>query len=92
MTESQTTREPWNADRGGLPQIFRIGDFVHVRQDGSAPHEWCYDWARIRLRIVGTIIDENVPGHVAYFIHAEGDSKREHDPMSEDWLEAATSV
>lgn len=89
---NENTREPWNTDRGGLPQIFRIGDFVQVRQDGAAPSEWCCDWARIRLRIVGTIIDESVSGRVAYFIHAEGDSRREHDPMSEDWLEAATDV
>ena len=80
MTErSETTK--------GLPQIFRIGDIVRVRQDGNAPSSWCSDWTDVPLRIVGTLIDNDRPGRVCYFIHADGDARREHDPMAEDWLE-----
>ena len=83
------TALPWNSDRGGLPQLFRIDDIVQVRQDGSAPHDWSGKWARVPLRIVGTLKDEHRPGRVCYFVLAEGEKTREHDPMAEDWLEAA---
>lgn len=89
MTVQKTTPErgPWNVGMG-LPQVFRLGDIVRVRQDGGAPPEWCYDWAIVRLKIVGTLIDERQPGRVRYFVHAEDSKWREHDPMAEDWLEA----
>ena len=86
MQPDKTARKPWNQG-GGLPQIFRIDDLVRVRQDGAAPSDWCGDWARAPLRIVGTLKDEFRPGRVCYFVQAEGEKQREFDPMAEDWLE-----
>lgn len=85
-TDKTTDRRPWNVGQG-LPQVFRIGDVVKVRQDGSAPYDWCGDWSSVRLRIVGTLRDEHRSGRVCYFVHAEDSDVREHDPMAEDWLE-----
>lgn len=87
MSDSRT---PWNVGNG-LPQKFRLGDMVRVRQDGSVPGRWACDWADIRLQIVGTLRHEERPGRVCYFVQAEDSRILDHDPMAEDWLEGVSS-
>jgi hypothetical protein len=81
------TRTPWNAGSGCLPQIFRIGDVVQVRQDGSAPA----DLFGARLRIIGVGVDESCPGRVCYRVHNDG-ATLTMGWMREDWLEAAPTI
>jgi hypothetical protein len=81
-------RADWQIAEGrdGLPQQFRLGDFVQIRQDGSAPMEWSPDWSGIRLQVVGVRVDEYRPGRACYYVQARGDLP-EIDTMAEDWLE-----
>lgn len=81
-----TDRTPWNAGNGCLPQLFRIGDIVRMRQDGSAPR-WSADWADVRLLVIGAMKDELHPGRVCYLVFDARHKDRSHAPFEEDLLE-----
>ena len=70
-----------------LPQKFRIGDKVRVRQDGSALSDWFSDLAGVELTIIGARVDKQFAEGLSYAVSDRPGGSGTYG-VAESWLEA----